>query len=416
MRHREFATDSITGFCRRYNYAPSGALTGTTDYTGQSHVSYARFDTMDDFVTKDFHKLRAAGKIVINPMRRGIVSCNSVPGSVTIVYHSDGSKVIIQGHTGTIVGLYSQLRNIQWHTTSVDGAWHRTTARSKAIANIGLPSHDFAEDMLEFGKTVDALKKPTADYKKAVLGIQRALQASGLQKASQLAQMASELYLSASFGHGNIIKGIIRGFDYYKTKAPIPPYRKAVGYSEERDERSGQITIHPTSSDVEVYDHARSESFEAFAYIYYRYKRYHNKMYQLCGLRLQDLPRGLWAIMPSSWFIDQMWNVSSVINGSVNLIDPDFEILGAGESSTTLITDRKEMISKSGQGVTVSITPNYLYYEEEFHSRDVWTPSTRDTVPPIPHFGKTVGRMAKIGVDVAYATTLLSKLLTGKVK
>lgn len=61
--------------------------------------------------------------------------------------------------------------------------------------------------------------------------------------------------------------------------------------------------------------------------IFYRLKRPSDGVRFKYGIRGEDLPEGLWAIVPYSFMVDRVVDVSGAIRAATNLADPNIQIL-----------------------------------------------------------------------------------------
>jgi hypothetical protein len=130
-------------------------------------------------------------------------------------------------------------------------------------------------------------------------------------------------------------------------------------------------------------EYAHTETLEesARAYVIYRLNDPLNDWRQTFGLRAKDLPEALWAVVPWSFMVDHVLDVSARIRAVTAFSDPTIDILGGGVvvKSTRVETwkylrQQDTGYSFSGGGDTeATITSSY--------NRTTWTPTVADLIP-----------------------------------
>lgn len=131
---------------------------------------------------------------------------------------------------------------------------------------------------------------------------------------------------------------------------------------------------------------SRSVTCSVHAYIRYRVNNPQYDWRWRYGLRNKDIPASFWAVMPLSFMVDRVFDVSSMIQAVTNLSDPSVQILGAGHTikrtetyirqhtSSTANTSTYPRLTYSGKGPRVVDTVFTM-------TRSSFTPQFGNVVP-----------------------------------
>jgi hypothetical protein len=117
------------------------------------------------------------------------------------------------------------------------------------------------------------------------------------------------------------------------------------------------------------------------------------------GLRAKDIPRTLWNIVPYSFMVDRVVDISSAIQGLVNLADPRISILAG---SVTQRTTLREEVTLTGVGAAdwnISVSSGVRESESFSYTRRPWTPRAGDAIP-LPEFSRLVDAVTDV-LDLA---------------
>jgi hypothetical protein len=98
------------------------------------------------------------------------------------------------------------------------------------------------------------------------------------------------------------------------------------------------------------------------------------------GLRAKDLPTTIWQVLPYSFMVDRLLDLSSFSQGVMNLADPSIKILAA--SYRAKVSGSKIYKTAGSFNSRYHITADdTLTWEEFTYKRDVWQPTIADTLP-----------------------------------
>ena len=373
-RHRErFSGDTITA-------AHAWCTLGCTwDHYDNEYVTHYQNEVCDDYVTSNFRKEIKAGRVINNPVSYTLSSRTpSGSGMYTStkkvgeeIYHVSGPLThwVIDKRSGPLA----------WGTpqSSKD-----CVARSKqlALANIDTTPYAFGEDLLELKETVRFLKRPLG----ALFDLSEVLDRAARRYHAQFptlryAQAVSAVWLQYRFAAAPLIRSSMDAVEAYSDKAPTPPTRRNsrgfcmdTWYDNQVKYKKGDWTfskLHKAEWDVHS-----TIMYEVSNPIYdWRYK---------LGFRNKDHPTTLWQIVPLSFMVDRLFDISSMLKGAINLMDPNIAIQAA--STRVKYTREKEYgVTKRDESswATYEVSGDKVKEKEFSYDRYVWYPIIADTVP-----------------------------------
>jgi hypothetical protein len=403
---------------------------------------------MDDVVVDNYHAQIKAGAIINNPCDYSVSKREDSGPSTEISYnppYSGTSTTVSQ--TGPI----TQYRLSQENATGYEylpslapsGA-SVAEAKQKAIANIERTPFAFGEDIGELRETFKFLRNPIATVYNTALSFRHDLdKLSGLKSSRQsiadrvrrknrdvLKQRKAESLLARveqlrerhlksatrrelrniasvwaeyQFALAPLVRSVSDVMEAFsQTEGSLPERLSARGKSEHTEEISGTHT------------YANRHSFESTSSLHVDIKA--SILYEVTnpvrdwrfklGLRGKDLPTTMWQLMPLSFMVDRMLDVSSFSAGMMNMLDPHVRILSACVRTKSTQTGSvrytgyvpSTLWSTTGSGNTLKDT-------EFRYLREPWTPLVQDTVPKFKPLG-LVEDATKV-FDLAAISTLL---------
>lgn len=101
------------------------------------------------------------------------------------------------------------------------------------------------------------------------------------------------------------------------------------------------------------------------------------------GLRLVDLPPGLWAVTPLSWVVDRFVDISGALRGLRVLSDPNVTILGGWTSRKRAVQSGVTLIGCTWPGFVNTVSQDTFTTEFRYSERMRWTPSLNDVQPKL---------------------------------
>jgi hypothetical protein len=100
------------------------------------------------------------------------------------------------------------------------------------------------------------------------------------------------------------------------------------------------------------------------------------------GFRPKDFPTTVWQIMPYSFMVDRLYDVTSFSKGAINLGDPMVKILMGCYSEHNERSISFEMTGTQNPGGTIHSSDKPVYTDFSY-TRSPWVPTFSDTVPSL---------------------------------
>jgi len=369
-------------------------------YTTDTHT-----ESITDVVTPDYRGIVRRGGIVNNPCSYSSLTLSDSGGGEvthTTISGQYPEGVGIMTKTGPVTQFYAEnsfgLQSIDFGSNSIEDA--HTDAMAYAISQIDASDFGFGEDVAEIKETLRFLRNPITSltkvnrsHKKKAYKLARKRNApiwhltddhhAALRQRAYL-QALSDTYLGYRFAYTPLVRSISDAVDalaYRTVKRKEPPRLTARGFSEFKVD-SGLVQT--AGLDGSIFQHREQAHVGVSAQILYATSGIsRNSQGNILGLRTKDIPETLWAVMPYSFMIDRVLNVSQMIRGITNLSDPRINILAA---STTERVDQTrsyklEKISEWDTANWKHTTNGNTVEEHSFsYNRAIWSPSVKDTV------------------------------------
>jgi len=367
---------------------------------------------ISDVVIPNYHARSARGEIFNNPMslKRSVVS-----------YGAGGSEYQVSSTTGIryeVPVAPTRFYAEQWRLspTALSDLYVNQAdrpvaedmlqaAKLIALAQVDSSDYKFGESLLEARETLRFAKNPLKALKPIVndFGRKARRKASRFKRYEDKIRAVEDVWLSYRFAVTPIwldVEDAIEAFDTWKTGDERPVRLTS---------RGQQLFTHNVSdtvlkgSNTETYDTSSWYTEQAKAGIMYHVTDPVRDAQFILGLRKKDIPEALWAVVPYSFMVDRMLDISSAIRGLTNLADPSVRILSGwttvktSATHTCILSDR--VLSNSSDsgcsGETVTLT-------DETYTRTPWLPNVSDVIPPL-----NVGGLVKDLTSIADLTALL---------
>lgn len=382
------------------------SLSGTVTISGPYTLTDS--DSISDYVTPLYHRKIADGVIINNPCTYSRVFTRSRgSGMVTASYKSNPSNSYSQSGAVTYARMYQNLSYLGLSDTTTESAREKAVSdvKQSAIANIAKSQWSFGEDVAEARETMRYLRRPAASLAEVSKAFER---------------KARNLY----YRYGNRTKALSGAWASYRF-AMLPLQRSLEDIVKSSFDRNikefeagqrlsarSKLTLNGSSSrttpvGTRVYSETRSDEIIYHAYILYETSSPLKGWQYRYGLRFRDIPSTAWQVVPYSFMVDRVANVTKCVQGATNLADPSIRILAAGVVSKRdtlktcrFITDTNPLWTFSANGETIE-------YGDFTYNRTTWTPEASDTLPSIDLRG-LVNDTTKV-LDLLALTTLRLK-------
>lgn len=378
-RVRVFEDSSTSGYFK-HAYYNNGEL--TSEVTEGPYPVNVVSDVMEDVVTPNFRRRIQEGELILNPMSHNNFRVSCGGGSITwteappgkhteYIYATTGSMTrrVVHNNGHALASCFDEYLNAR------DVAVR--TARLNALSNIDSTPYEFMEDLFELKSTFQALQglcyagaNIAARYEASVQYL--------VKKGQEPGRAAANAWLGAKYGYVPIVRSIINLLDSLNNKRTPPRRRRAYGSAS----GSANKSLNTTVNGLTVHS-IQEVQISARAGIFYQMRNPIYDTYWKYGLRLKDVPRTVWAIVPLSFVVDRFVDISSAINAFININDPNLEILG-GYATVEEDWSRMYQLTNAVQaGWTASVSGDSVNESRKVKQRSLWTPTIADIVPPI---------------------------------
>jgi hypothetical protein len=334
---------------------------------------------MTDVVTPDFRRRSALGEIIISPMSRTRTGTENHGSGQVAMVAGDGSGYLHVASNGMSISdyyaggtyLYNVLPNPNYET--VDPAIVALVKR-EALSRIDSTPVKLMEDLLEFRKSLSFIRHPLHEALKTTADLRSAVRKKSFSAATFA---ASEGWLKARFVYQNAYFSVRNALSVQTEDSK--PIRRTARYTQDKSEIFNDSYSRPWGSGAAIFDVVTTKSVRISAGCIYEVTNPIDTFREKAGLRLKDLPAGLWAVSPYSWVVDRFVNVSSVINGLRALGDPGVVFKGGWVSTKTDCNQSVSLTGSSGwSGWSISITPDEHVRLSYQYDRIAWTPTIND--------------------------------------
>lgn len=371
----------------RFEYVP--AVLGT--YTVGSLS-----ESMTDVVTPGYAKKIAAGKVINNDCEYIKVEVISEGSGLKTGSLSSGDPSKDQYLTGPLTRYHVGDRvHTDGLSLSAEPAG-MAESRFNALANVDSTPYSFGEDLGEMKKTLEFLKNPL----KSIFGMTKSMQRDlrkdfnlkrkkqprtrkqKLDYARNRAESASDVYLTYRFGLTPLVRSAHDAIEALSYRINTSPERRtARGYSNWSTSDSSDAWILGVHDFHYNYGYSIEKRWRS--QILYEVSNPSFKWQRDLGLRGKDLPHTAWQLVPLSFMVDRVVDISSAIRGLTNLADPNVKILAA---STSIKKDEQQwhqLIGQETSGWTWEVTGEKRINKEFVYKRITYRPSIADTIPRV---------------------------------
>jgi hypothetical protein len=265
-------------------------------------------------------------------------------------------------------------------------------AMSKAVANLDKSPYSFMEDLLEIRETINLLRHPLQKINELTLNFRKA--------GAHLPVHATEIPLKRA---KRALRGTADVWTTYRF-AVVPFIRTITNLSEALTKSANRLGKNTrlraggraygtfSSSDtyvVMVADKSYTWQVSQFvqtsvsAGIYYYLTVDSSGLAFKYGLRLKDIPKGIWNVVSKSFMIDRVINISRVVQGLTRLADPSIRIEGGYYSVKNNYTVTLSLREVAVPGTVHEFSPDTVVYSYEDVRRVPWIPDLTSTLVPI---------------------------------
>jgi len=339
-------------------------------------------ESISDVVTPNYHNLIKQGAIINNSCLY-TSSEESSNGVGLGTYNQDAPSTFSYTLAGPLTRKRLPQRSTNlyndWYNGMGDVAASEDNAKAQAIARIDKSTYAFGEDLLEIRQTLRFLKRPF----KSLTDLSRAYRKFFTYKRSRgmsLLDAHAQAWLQYRFAVGPLVRSLHDAVEALSVDdVPFPKRLTARGF--EQDE----VNFYDPSYDFGINTFSRSlkASQKVKATILYEVNNPRRDWQFKLGLRAKDIPATIWAVMPYSFMVDRVLNVTDFVQAVTNLVDPDISILAGSVSTRTSHLRKIQLMSSEPSGWSAEVLGEQIVRDDFSYNRSPWEPSVLDTIPDL---------------------------------
>jgi len=348
----------------------------------------SNYKDMTDTVTPNYRQRVKSGEIINNSCHLSEYDHQPSQGSMTVYQKNSDFNYT---HAGSWVE--HEMKSYSVGFLEHAGSASAERAKLLALANMDSTPYQFGEDIGELRETIEFLKRPmnslyrlSLNFKKDVDKYRRRRKSpSRLSSRKDIRKTRSwhrsgdiaKVYLEYQFALSPLVRTVHSAIEAYSYKVPsFPPRLTSRGFDKASDHVSDTVI-----SGTRIFDRVTTVETKQSASILYEVSNPVRDMQWRLGLRAKDVPTTMWQLVPLSFMVDRLVDISSFSKAIINLSDPRIKILAA---STALRrkTELSVVFSKgynSSWTFSVNLTPAKV--SRGSYVRTVWHPSVADTIP-----------------------------------
>jgi hypothetical protein len=380
-------------------------------------------EAISDYVTPNYQEVINSGGIVNWPC--------TYEHSATVeddagVYHQVQNSTSAWAHfTGPLTGYWlnsTYFAHPPEPSSGKDVEELITRAKLVALSNMDRSPYAFGEDLGEIGETIRFLRNPLSSLaslgKKFRKSYQTRLKKTdyrGLRKSQrylggrapstkQILDAHASTWLEYRFAASPLVRSAWDAVQaFVHTRKTYPKRVVARGFSAYEDNVSSNYTSVKSANDKATWDVNVSRSQKVHAVIIYEWDNPIKDTYWALGLTPKDIPYTIWQLLPFSFMVDRVTDISSMIRAGMNLGDSELKVLAGNFTVRDEKVKKTRFLSRTTTGYTIQVSPSTVEETTYTQTRTPWNPSVRDLQP-----GFTPGRL--IG-DLTSTADLVSLIL-----
>lgn len=354
-------------------------------YESGTHETGNGLESIQDFVTKNYKSRIAQGHIINNPCSYERSSFIEEEGSYyashkTLNKQYEGFGPVMANLKQELLATIHPFLNLP----AIDVGSVISDATQQCVADINSSPNSFAEDTLEVAETLRFLKNPGRSLYKLAEDVQKRswkIRKKKGAKARQVADALNDLFLTRQFALRPLVHSAFDAVDALNSKLDYNAARyNARGFSSKTETYSGVVYGNATPTNYYRFQVNNSIKVSVHAYVLYTHRDKRGGLHKY-GVRGDDGFVGLWNVVPLSFMVDRMYDISSFIRGFNALSDPKLKVLTSGYVKRTHKVGKISVIDQVNPSYDVSVSGSQSA-EEYFYTRYTdWHPSLRDVVP-----------------------------------
>jgi hypothetical protein len=254
------------------------------------------------------------------------------------------------------------------------------------MSNIDSTPYAFGEDIGELGETIRFLKSPGKSLFNLSKGFKRSVRKKerlfGRRNAINHATALADVWLEWRFAVAPLVRSMNSLIEAYQTDVHQPLRRTGRGFwSDSSDSGTQTVQVGYYGGNTCTFTVHASSSVEHRAGILHQVSNPASQFQYKYGLRGKDLPLTLWQLVPLSFMVDRVYDISSFTGSVVNLLDPNVDILAAWLTTKTEYLEEFSLQSVNESGYPSSVAPDTIFSRSFRYDRVIWSPGISDAVP-----------------------------------
>jgi hypothetical protein len=349
-------------------------------------------EAIDDFVTPDYSRKIADGAIINNPCSY-VRSLRKTSGEGYDVWEPNvgGNQFSVRGAGYTQKRYLQSLSNSAAPVKDLAAGFEPASvsrAKLKALSNIDSTPYAFGEDALEIRETLKFLKSPVSSMKDLAYSYFKAKKRLTKKSAMSAAKASANAWAQYHWAFSPLLRSVSDAVEasIHFTRYE-PPRLTSRGFTESShsdtvvNEDYPKI-VDPASGNTFTRSYERTQAIHAS--ILYQVSNPVRDLKWRLGFRAKDLPHTLWQVLPLSFVVDRLIDVSKSIEALTNLADPEVNILAASVVTRDHIIEDIQMTNAYSSNHTLVEFYGDLQTDETFsYNRVKWRPSVSDAIPSV---------------------------------
>jgi len=383
--------DNSDWISHNYEHIKTDLPSGVETIVGTSNYNWlASEKRMVDVVSSNFKSRIASGEVINNPCVLSVGEWTEVRGDY-FASQNNGSHTYHSGGDGNIINYLSSVGIVGTEPSLDDPTSDLIKkARLHAIANIDKTPHSFGEDVGELRQTLRFMRNPLASlaslskaFKRDRVVRERKILSDARRRKAKItrhkaqAQALSESWVTYRFAFSPLVRSLSDLAVALGEKPYVRPDRRtARGYDNHTEEEA--IT---SVSVGHTFDNSVSLDVQVRAGILYEITSPYSSVASKYGLRIKDVPHTIWQLLPYSFMVDRIVDISSVIRGLTNLSDPRLHILAAWVTTHKEHLQTWRVVSQTSGSYTITMSPSGWDRKDFSYIRTPWSVSVGDLTP-----------------------------------
>lgn len=389
MRHRiqKDVSVSQTGQINYHQYNSSGAFVGDlvidlhvfnlyteyADMLDEKHFDYAKRINAGELIIGnllvDKHKLQSGGGVMTGQYHLGLDSTHWEVSSPSVTLWA------LAGHPVSYVDVLPSTIDVE-------------AVKLHAVSKIDAGQYDFIEDLLSLRENVRLLRDPLQGFRDVQKHYYRRKNAKAGAAGWAFYRFAATPFLRSA-------SDLYESF-HVKNKSVDPFVR--LRSTSVKNESTGKSDVVTSADSAYSYQRNFNTSTTVRCGVYYKAKTLRGGLSYKYGIRLTDLPAGIWAVVPYSFMIDRIYSISNLVRAVTNLSNPNLIVEGGYVTTTVNVINQIRVSAVANPQVnwTYNVSGDQAVYSKTSIQRETWLPSLTDLPQPSVNLKGLVDDSTKI--------------------